>query len=405
MRPDDRMKPPIKNTDGGCTMNLFAQFGTLRVRHSTVCGVVASLAAFGLGSAAALAQLHAGDSVAIIVYNHPDLSTRTAVDASGTISLPLVGTVDARDTEPKQLAERVRTRLSRYIPKVEVDVQIVSRNQSIFVSGGPGGVLPYTPGETLGAALAQLQSPQGNPLNTTSTTPATAATRDLLRGRVDLHRVTVRRDDRVLGPFDVSAPRNDAGSDPLLMPGDTIQLVDKPVRVEVRGEVREPGIVYLDRDQRLSDALLKVGGYVTSSATANIQLERGREQLLVSSGGADLSAPARDGDVLTVPRAPRIGVLGAVQHPGDVVLSGDTSLLSAVYNAGGPVKHADVSHVLLLRGGTYTTYDITAPSRGAAQNNPTLHDGDAVFVPEGRKIDWNVVWQAVGAVGRFLPYP
>jgi protein involved in polysaccharide export with SLBB domain len=386
-------------------MNLFAQFGTLRVRHSTVCGVIASLTALGVSSAAASAQLHAGDSVAIIVYNHPDLSTRTAVDASGTISLPLVGTVDARDTEPKQLAERVRASLSRFIPKVEVGVQIISRNQSIFVSGGPGGVLPYTPGETLGAALAQLQSPQGNPLNTTSTTPANAATRDLLHGRVDLHRVTVRRDDRVLGPFDALAPRIDGGADPLLMPGDTIQLVDKPVRVEVRGEVREPGIVYLDRDQRLSDALLKVGGYVTSSATANILLERGHEQQLVSAGGAELSAPAHDGDVLTVPRAPRVGVLGAVQHPGDVVLAGDTSLLSAVYNAGGPVKHADVSHVLVLRGGTYSAYDITALSRGAAQNNPALHDGDAVFVPEGRKIDWNVVWQAVGAVGRFLPYP
>lgn len=367
-------------------------------RQSTLYGVSALLSALAICAAPAAAQLHAGDALAITVYNHPDLSTRAIIDASGNISLPLAGTVSARGAQAEQLAQRVRARLSRFIPKVAVDVQIVSRNPSLFVSGGPGGVLAYTPGETLDGALAQLRSPQGN-------APNTAATHDLLHGRVDLRRVTVLRDERVLGPFDASASPADGGADPVLQPGDTIQLADKPIRVEVRGEVREPGTVYLDADQRLSDALLAVGGYAATSATQNIELRRAGRRQSVSAGGAELSAPARDGDVLTVPRAPRVAVLGAVQHPGDVVLTGDSSLLSAVYNAGGPVKHANVSQIVVLRAGTYSTYDITALSRGAAQNDPPLQDGDAVYVPEGRKIDWSVVWQAVGAVGRFLPYP
>lgn len=385
-------------------MIVFAALRARRVRQSTLYGILALLIAMAVCTAPAAAQLHAGDAVAVTVYNHPDLSTRATVDASGNISLPLAGTVSARAAQAEQLAQRIRARLSRYIPKVAVDVQVVSRNPSLFVSGGPGGVLTYTPGETLGGALAQLQSPQGTPPNTAATTPSSVATHDLLHGRVDLRRVTVLRDERVLGPFDASAPAG-RGTDPVLMPGDTIQLADKPIRVEVRGEVREPGTAYLDADQRLSDALLAVGGYVATSATQNIELQRAGRRQSVSAGGAELSAPARDGDVLTVPRAPRVGVLGAVQRPGDVVLTGDSSLLSAVYNAGGPVKHANVSQIVLLRAGTYTTYDITALSRGAAQNNPPLQDGDAVYVPEGRKIDWSVVWQAVGAVGRFLPYP
>jgi protein involved in polysaccharide export with SLBB domain len=352
-------------------------------------------------SVQALAQLHPGDTVAVVVYNHPDLSSHATVDGSGNVSLPLAGTIDARNAGPAQLAHRIQLRLARYMPKVAVEVQILSRNQSLFISGGPGGVIPYTPGETLGAALAQLGSPQGGPLNTTASTPANVATHDLFHGRVDLHRVTVLRDDRVLGPFDAVALEASGASGPSLLAGDTIKLVDKPIRVDVRGEVREPGTAYLDADEPLGNALLEVGGYVPTSATSNILLQRGTQTQYVSAGGPEFVSPARNGDVLTVPRAPRIGVVGAVVHPGEVVLLGDTSLLSAIYSAGGPVKYADISKITVFHSGTHSVYDITALTHGAMQNNPVLRDGDTVFVPEGHRIDFNVVWQALGVFGRF----
>lgn len=359
---------------------------------------------FGITSVPALAQLHPGDTVAVVIYNHPDLSTHATVDGSGNLSLPLAGSVDARNAEPAELAHRIQTRLSHYIPKVAVEVQILSRNQSLFISGGPGGVLPYTPGETLSAALAQLQSPQGNAPNTTSTTPANIASHDLLNGRVDMRRVTVLRDDRMLGPFDAVALVEKGASGPLLLAGDTIKLVDKPIRVEVRGEVKEPGTAFLNADEPLTDALLQVGGYVATSASSNILLQRGNQKQYVAAGGPELTQPANNGDVLTVPRAPRIGVVGAVQKPGEVVLSGDTSLLSALYNAGGPVKYADISKITVFHSGMHNTYDITALTHGAIQNNPVLEDGDTVFVPEGHKVDFGMVWQALGVLVHFW-YP
>ncbi len=381
-------------------MGLLADIRTSVVRKLPIVGIPALVVALCLCALPALAQLHPGDTVAIIVYNHPDLSAHVVVDGSGYISLPLAGTVDARNTEPEELAERVRTALSRYIPQVSVDVQIVSRNQSIFVSGGPGGVLPYTPGETLADALAQLQSPEGSAPNTTSTTPANVANHDLLHGRVDLHRVTIVRDERVVGPFDILRLEASGGGGPALVAGDTIRLVDKAIRVDVRGEVREPGVAYLDADEPLGDALLQVGGYLTTSASSNIVLQRGDGQQSVTAGGPELSEPAHNGDVLTVPRAARIGVLGAVLHPGDVVLTGDTSLLSALYDAGGPVKYANISRILVFHAGAYSSYDITALTHGAVQNNPSLNDGDTVFVPEGHKIDFGLVWQALAAMIR-----
>lgn len=373
------------------------------MRKSVVYAISTIAAAFAVSTVPALAQLHPGDTVQVTVYNHPDLSTRATVDASGDISLPLAGTVDARNAEPDQLAQRVRASLSRYIPKAAVEVQIVARNQSIFISGGPGGVLPYTAGETLSGALAQLESPQGNPPNTTSTTPANVANHDLFHGRVDLRHVTVLRDDRVLGPFDALALTSGGGSGPSLLPGDTIRLIDKPIHVAVRGEVRDPGIAYLTEDEPLSDALLQVGGYVPTSASSNILLQRGSQSGYISAGGPEFAQPAHNGDSLTVPRAPRIGVVGAVQKPGDVMLTGDTSLLSALYDAGGPVKYADLRKITVLHAGSYSSYDITALTHGTMQNNPVLHDGDTVYVPEGHKIDFGLVWQAIASLWRFWP--
>lgn len=395
---------PDQAYDDGGDMSVSAQLRALLLHRPAISGAGFFLTALVLCAVPALAQIHPGDTVSVVVYNHPDLSARVTVDAAGDIALPLAGTVPARGTEPDQLAQRVRASLSRYIPKVAVAVQLVGRNQSIFVSGGPGGVLPYTPGETLSGAIAQLQSPQGVAPNTTSSTPANAATHDLLHGRVNLQQVTILRDTRVLGPYNATALHMNGGIDPSLLPGDTIQLVDKPIRVDIHGEVREPGTAYLNDGESLSEALLQVGGLTPTSATTNILLKRGQSERVVAAGGPELSTPARDGDSMTVQRAPHVGVFGAVQKPGDLVLAGDESLLSAVYNAGGPVKHANVSHVLLLRSGSYTIHDITGLTRSPEKNdNPTLRDGDAVYVPEGRNFDWNSIWAAVATAVHFIP--
>lgn len=348
----------------------------------------------------ASAQIHPGDTVLITVFNHPDISERVIVDGAGNISVPLVGSIAAGNAEPQQLAGRIRAALSRYMPKVAVQVQIVARNQSLFISGGPGGVLPYTPGETLADALAQLQSPQGGLPNAQTSTPANSALHDLLHGRVNLQDVRILRDGKALGPFDMLSQSSAGQSGPRMLAGDTIRLIDKPVRIDVRGEVKEPGYAYLNPDEPLSDALIQVGGYVPTSAGSNLILQRAGRTQNITAG--DLAQTAYNGDVVIVPRAPRIGVTGAVQKPGDVVLAGDTSLLSALYDAGGPLKYANLQRILVFHAGTYTSYDITALQHGDVQGNPVLHDGDMVFVPEGHKIDFSMVWQALAATARFI---
>ena len=98
-------------------------FGTLKIMPGRArisaarraCGLALLTAAAVVTPAAA--SIHPGDRVAVLVYNHPELSEQTTVDGSGKISLPLAGGVDTTNLDPAQIAARVRYALKPYVPK------------------------------------------------------------------------------------------------------------------------------------------------------------------------------------------------------------------------------------------------------------------------------------------------
>jgi len=75
--------------------------------------------------------------------------------------------------------------------------------------------------------------------------------------------------------------------------------------------------------------------------------------------------------------------------------------VSALASSGGYNKFADLRKVQIVHQGTRTQYDIVALAHGDLSQNPTLHDGDTVFVPEGHKTDWSQVFAALGGIGSF----
>jgi polysaccharide export outer membrane protein len=368
----------------------------------------AALCAFLVASLAspALAKIHPGDRVAVLVYNHPELSGQTTVDGSGKISLPLAGGVDTTNLEPPQVAQRVRYQLQPYVRKAAVDVQLISQAQSVFVAGGPGGVLAYSPGENLGSALAQLRT-QGVAVNNANAQPGQQTTSDFDHGRIDLQHVAIVRDGALIGSYDATTSGLGSGGAALLQAGDTIQLRDKPIAVTVRGDVKQPGVAYLDPTENLSAAIAQAGGGLPTAATNSIIVERAGVRQAVALGSAEFSQPAQSGDIIVVPRAPTVSVVGMVAKPGDVQLKNNSTLLGALYAADGIQKWADIKNVQVLRGGQRTNYNITALTHGDVSQNPPLADGDTVFVPEGHKIDWTPVFAAlglsVGIANRFIP--
>lgn len=337
----------------------------------------ARLSAFVAGimlscATAALANIQPGDKLSVSVYNHPEISTQVTVDSLGRISLPLVGVLYVGGHSAQSAGSVVSAALRRYIRYPAVDIQILSEGDSAFISGGPGGVLTLQPGETLTAALSSI--------------PATDSS-DIRHSQVDLTKVSVERDGRLLGTFDVRALSDAGASGPVLSPGDTIVFVNKPIRVQVEGEVKNPGTTFLAEDEPLSDAIRQVGGLLPGAADAQYHLIRSGVTTTVAYGSAVFSEPASNADVVVIPSAPKIEVAGVVAKPGQVTLRTDFTLISALYEAGGPAKYADIRNVRVIRNGVATSYNVTALTRGDMSQNPILHDGDLVVVPEGSHFD------------------
>ena len=69
-------------------------------------------------------------------------------------------------------------------------------------------------------------------------------------------------------------------------------------------------------------------------------------------GDPVFSLPAQPSDIVTVPEAPRVNVVGTVAKPGVVALKTDSTLLSALYTAGGPTRFANLKDVQVMRGTT-----------------------------------------------------
>jgi polysaccharide export outer membrane protein len=358
--------------------------------------IVASLGA--VPSAVLAATLHPGDKISVTVYNHPELSEATVtLDALGQASLPVAGLVGGSGETPATLSGLIRARLARYVRRPAVDVQLLSQGTNIFVSGGPGGVLAYTPGETLSGALTQLHSnvaaadagaaPPQSDTNLFSASLASSG--------IDLHHVVIERDGVDLPPVDARQLAIAGSPGPLLQPDDTIKLQYKPIAVTVQGEVKRPGIVYLDSDEPLSDALLQAGGTNDTGSAIAFTLTRDSAEKSLSTSSAEYREPARAGDIIYVPHDLRVGVVGQVNKPGDVELRGDGSLLSALYYAGGPTKYGDIRDVGVIHQGVQKNYDVSKLTHGAPADNPVLADGDTVFVPEGHKVDFSLLFQAI----------
>ncbi|TAM56164.1 hypothetical protein EPN52_15055 [bacterium] len=381
-RPRSRRRCRRKST-GPCR-NSHRSRRRSRQRRSTVrYATIAALASFAVaaGWSPAQAALHPGDQLAITVYNHPELQSNATVDGSGRVSLPLAGQIQAKGLDTQQLERRIVAALQPYVIKPAVDVRLISQNPAIFLAGGPGGSLLYHPGDTLVGALGAVKVGEG----------------------VDTARVRIDRDGAELGPFDLAALTAKGNGGPVLQPGDTIQLPSKPVAVSVGGAVLHPGFAYVNPGGTLREAIDQVGGPAPNAALTQVVLDRGGSRQALALSGSDLSQPAQNGDRITVPDAAQVEVVGMVTKPGVVMLRNDFTLLSALYQAGGPGQYADIRAVQVLHAGQKKTYDVTALTHGDTSQDPALTDGDVVFVPEGHKIDWRNLFSSIVTLRWFFP--
>ena len=101
-------------------------------------------------------RLDAGDRLRIVVYGQEGLTNTYAVDAGGSITMPLIGGVRAKGLSPAELARSITARLKQgYIREPYVAVEIEAY-RPFFILGEvtAPGQYPYVPNMTAESAVA-----------------------------------------------------------------------------------------------------------------------------------------------------------------------------------------------------------------------------------------------------------
>ena len=101
-------------------------------------------------------RLDAGDKLRIVVYGQEGLTNTYAIDAGGSITMPLIGSVPARGRTPAGLAAEITAKLRNgYIREPSVAVEIEAY-RPFFILGevAAPGQYPYVPNMSVESAVA-----------------------------------------------------------------------------------------------------------------------------------------------------------------------------------------------------------------------------------------------------------
>ena len=101
-------------------------------------------------------RLDAGDKLRVVVYGQEGLTNTYAIDAGGSITMPLIGSVPARGRTPAGLAAEITARLRNgYIREPSVAVEIEAY-RPFFILGevAAPGQYPYVPNMSVESAVA-----------------------------------------------------------------------------------------------------------------------------------------------------------------------------------------------------------------------------------------------------------
>jgi polysaccharide export outer membrane protein len=101
-------------------------------------------------------RLDAGDKLRVVVYGQDGLTNTYAIDAGGSITMPLIGSVPARGRSPATLATEITAKLRNgFIREPSVAVEIDSY-RPFFILGevAAPGQYPYVPNMSVESAVA-----------------------------------------------------------------------------------------------------------------------------------------------------------------------------------------------------------------------------------------------------------
>lgn len=208
-------------------------------------------------------SLGVNDEVEVTIYGPGQNQViRTRIKEDGTITLPFLGAVQARDRTARQLAQKLMTELRAggYFtnPSVNVDVtQYVSNVATVSGQVGTPGIYPLDRPQTVGMLMARAGGGRGDGAD-----------------YVILHRLNDPSEHRI--PF--ADMTGEWSTTSMVKPGDTLYVPVAPV-VFVYGQVNSPGSFTVRSGMTLRQVLARAGGPTLGGSQNNITIYRGEQKL------------------------------------------------------------------------------------------------------------------------------
>lgn len=325
-----------------------------------------------------------GDLLAIQVFDVPELSRDVRVSEQGTISLPLLpARLHAAGLTELQVEQKLEEVLSTsgLISHPQISVSVKERKSNpITVIGAVGHPMVYQAIRPV--TLLEILSEAGGIANDAGSVvlitrsvpdapaPATTAPAPATTGVRPLADEGVSKSDRNV---------DDHKPNSAISTSDSATAKGAPAP----GGGREPAFPAASEAPAFPTD--NRSGIEPPSPTIAVNLID-----LLESGDPKYNIRVQGGDVVSVPKAGIVYVMGAVEHPGGFVLSNDRdamSVLKVMALAGGPKTTAKASQSLILRkmGSAGQQQELHLDLKKLMEHKAEdvkLNAGDIVFIPD-----------------------
>jgi len=162
----------------------------------------------------------------------------------------------------------------------------------------------------------------------------------------------------------------------------------RSIQVFVLGSARQPGAYTVSSLSTLVNAIFACGGPSATGSMRRIELRRGGQRItefdlyeFLRKGDKSRDAQLLPGDVIFIPPVgPEVAILGSVNDAGIYELKGETTVASALADAGGLASLAGTDRVLLERIENHRRRRVDEFSLDAAGLGRVLGDGDVLRI-------------------------
>ena len=333
-------------------------------------------------------KLQIGDSFVVTVDGYPEYSMDripVPIQQDGYISYPLIGLIKVVGLTVSELQAQMQSAFSEQLPTARVFVTLMEPKRTILVFGavtmrGRGNLHVFEVGQ-----VYLLQA---------------LASADIIYETADLKNIYIWRDGKLHQKVDYLQLIDDGGPDIPLEDHDTIFVpsIYQQRSVRVIGAVASPGVYRITVPEVPAIQVLKLAGGSRSEFADlnNAEIITSEKRTLVDLSAEDANATLSPGDTLYIPLAEaKISVTGAVEKPGQYVITEPVPLREAIVLAGGfDEDRANPKKCLLTRAdGTEEEINFDL-----VQSEIYLHPKDQLRVRERIRLDWRIITSAISFV-------